>query len=108
MCTPLTVVLTAGLRYVFISMNKQQLCSLLDSESPFGLLDLTGYEPWALTAVAQPHFCTSASLGLWRAGVVFGGVLAVLDWSCGVFPVFPSLSAPLCAVSIVPEPSSLL
>ena len=39
-CTPLTVVLTAGLRYVFISMNKQQLCSLLDSESPFGLLDL--------------------------------------------------------------------
>ena len=108
MCTPLTVVLTAGLRYVFISMNKQQLCSLLDSESPFGLLDLTGYEPWALTAVAQPHFCISATFGYWRAGVVFEGVLAVLDWTCGVFLVSPSLSAPLCAVSIVPEPYFLL
>ena len=62
----------------------------------------------ALTAVAQPHFCISATFGYWRAGVIFEGVLAVLDWTCGVFLVSPSLSAPLCAVSIVPEPSLLL
>ena len=63
--------LTAGLRYVFISMNKQQLCSLLDSESPFGLLDLT----------TQPSDADSSAAITWRekSGQAAGSIYLMLE-----------------------------